>query len=52
MIPVYIGVQVVRAWQAQPLASEAVHNEIKRQLIDSGINSNLLTDEVVEDIKG
>lgn len=51
VLPVYSGVQVLHAWQAQPLASEAVHAEIKRQLLESGVGSDLLTDEVIEDIK-
>lgn len=52
IIPVYSGVQVLNAWQAQPIAAEAVHNEIRRQLTDAGVKLDLLTDEVIEDIKG
>lgn len=51
VVPVYSGVQVVRAWQAQPLAAEAVHEEIRRQLVDSGVSVELLTDETVEEVK-
>lgn len=51
VIPVYSGIQVLRAWQAQPLAAEAVHAEIKRQLLENGVSSDLLTDEVIEEIK-
>lgn len=51
VVPVYSGVQVLHAWQAQPLAAEAVHAEVKRQLIDGGISEDLLTDRVIEDIK-
>uniref|UniRef100_A0A7G3A951 Putative actin-related protein 10 n=1 Tax=Lutzomyia longipalpis TaxID=7200 RepID=A0A7G3A951_LUTLO len=51
VLPVYSGVQVLHAWQAQPLASEAVHAEIRRQLIDSGVAKALLTDDLIENIK-
>lgn len=51
VLPVFAGVQVLGAWQAQPIAGEAVHTEIRRQLIDIGVASELLSDEVVEDIK-
>lgn len=51
VIPVYSGVQVLNAWQAQPLAAEAVHDEIRRQLIESGVAEHQLTDETVEEIK-
>lgn len=52
IIPVYCGVQVLRAWQAQAIAAEAVHDEIKKQLVESGIDQELLTPEIIEDIKG
>ena len=52
ILPVYSGVQVLNAWEAQPLAAEAIHAEIRKQLIDSGTRPELLTDEVIEDIKG
>lgn len=52
VMPVFSGVQVVKAWQAQPLAAEAVHDEIKGKLIMDGIKEELLTEKVVEDIKG
>lgn len=51
VIPVYSGVQVIHAWQAQPLAAESVHAEIKRQLLENGVSSELLTDEIIEEIK-
>lgn len=51
VIPVYCGVQVLHSWQAQPLAAEAVHVEIKRQLLANGVNGDLLSDEVIEEIK-
>lgn len=52
IIPVYCGVQVLHAWQAQPIAAEAVHDDIKRQLMESGIEDELLNPEIIEDIKG
>lgn len=52
IVPVYSGVQVVHAYQAQPLAAEAVHAEIKRQLLEQKVTEEFLTDDVIEDIKG
>ncbi len=52
IIPVYCGVQVLHAWQAQAIAAEAVHDDIKKQLIESGIDQELLSPEIIEDIKG
>ncbi|XP_055716823.1 actin-related protein 10 [Phlebotomus papatasi] len=51
ILPVYSGVQVLHAWQAQPLASEAVHAEIRRQLLASGVKESLLTEDLIENIK-
>lgn len=51
VVPVYSGVQAVFAWEAQPLAAEAVHEYIKGELILNGVEEHLLTDYVVEDIK-
>ncbi|XP_065087663.1 actin-related protein 10 [Ochlerotatus camptorhynchus] len=51
VVPVYSGVQAVFAWEAQPLAAEAVHEQIKGELILNGVEEHLLTDYVVEDIK-
>ena len=51
IVPVYSGVQVLNAWEAQPLAAESVHDEIKGQLILNGIDEAKLTDYVIEDIK-
>lgn len=51
VVPIYSGVQIVHAWQAQPLAAEAIHKEIRRQLIENGISEELLTNETVEEIK-
>lgn len=51
VIPVYSGVQVLNTWQAQPLAGEAVHDEIKANLILNGVKEEILNDRVIEDIK-
>lgn len=51
VVPVYSGVQAVFAWEAQPLAAEAVHDHIKGELILNGVEEQLLTDYVIEDIK-
>ena len=32
VVPVFEGVPVLKAWQAQPMASEAVHGAIRDQL--------------------
>ncbi|XP_062560716.1 actin-related protein 10 [Armigeres subalbatus] len=51
VVPVYSGVQAVFAWEAQPLAAEAVNEHIKGELILNGVEEHLLTDYVIEDIK-
>lgn len=51
VIPVYSGVQVLSSWQAQPLGAEAVHNEIKTNLILNGVKEEILNERVIEDIK-
>lgn len=51
IIPIFSGVQILHAWQAQPLAAEAVHTEIRRQLLENGVQSDLLDDDVIEEIK-
>lgn len=51
VLPVYCGVQVLQAWQAQPLAADAIHQEIKTQLIANGVSADLLTPEIIEEIK-
>lgn len=51
VIPVYSGVQVLTSWQAQPLGSEAVHDEIKSNLILNGVKEEILSERVIEDIK-
>ncbi|XP_055625940.1 actin-related protein 10 [Toxorhynchites rutilus septentrionalis] len=51
VVPVYSGVQAVFAWEAQPLAAEAVHERIRTDLVANGVAKELLTDFIVEDIK-
>lgn len=51
VIPVFSGVQVLNAWQAQPLGAEAVHDEIKASLILNGVKEEILSERVIEDIK-
>lgn len=51
VIPVYSGVQILNSWQAQPLGAEAVHDEIKANLILNGVQEEILSDRVIEDIK-
>ncbi|XP_053683563.1 actin-related protein 10 [Sabethes cyaneus] len=51
VVPVYSGVQALFAWEAQPLAAEAVHERIKGDLILNGADDQLLTDYIIEDIK-
>lgn len=51
VVPVYSGVQAVFAWEAQPLAAESVHEQVKGELILNGVEEQLLSDYVIEDIK-
>uniref|UniRef100_A0A182QGC0 Actin-related protein 10 n=1 Tax=Anopheles farauti TaxID=69004 RepID=A0A182QGC0_9DIPT len=51
VVPVFCGVQALYAWEAQPLAAESVHAEIRRQLLECGVHEQLLTEATVEDIK-
>ncbi|XP_049544359.1 actin-related protein 10 [Anopheles darlingi] len=51
VVPVFSGVQALYAWEAQPLAAESVHAEIKRQLVETGVKEELLTESIIEDIK-
>lgn len=51
VIPVFSGVQVLSAWQAQPLGAEAIHEAIKANLILNGVKEEILTERVIEDIK-
>lgn len=47
----YNGVQILNSWEAQSLGGEAVHDEIKANLILNGVKEEILTEQVVEDIK-
>lgn len=51
VIPVFNGVQILKAWQAQPLGGESVHDEIKASLILNGVREEILSERVIEDIK-
>lgn len=51
VIPVFCGVQVLNSWQAQPLAAESVHDEIKSKLVLDGVREEILSEKIVEDIK-
>lgn len=51
IIPVYSGVQVLNCWEAQPLAAESVHDEIKANLILNGVKEEILNERIIEDIK-
>lgn len=51
VLPVYSGVVMLKAYEAQNLSAENIHNEIKSKLILDGIEEKLLTNDVVEDIK-
>ncbi|XP_030378756.1 actin-related protein 10 [Scaptodrosophila lebanonensis] len=51
VMPVFSGVQIMPAFMDQSYGGSAVHNEIKRQLVASGIKESLLTENVLEDIK-
>ncbi|XP_049938101.1 actin-related protein 10 isoform X1 [Schistocerca serialis cubense] len=51
VVPVYAGVPVLRAWQAQPIAGEAVERRIREQLAASEGSPCDLSSEQIEDIK-
>jgi len=40
LIPVYQGVPILKAWQALPLASKALHKAIKTDLVERGTAKN------------
>ena len=65
LVPVYEGVPILAAWQAQPLAGEAVQEAVKADLIHRGLvtssvvgdspgrvgdNPEMLTEDLVRDI--
>ncbi|EDV99984.1 actin-related protein 10 [Drosophila grimshawi] len=51
VMPVFSGVQIMSAFKDQSYGSSAVHDEIKRQLLATGVKESLLTPSVLEDIK-
>lgn len=51
VLPVYCGTQILKAFQAECCGAEIVHQEIKRQLTESGVPQHLLTQQTLEDIK-
>ncbi|XP_012264359.2 actin-related protein 10 [Athalia rosae] len=50
LIPVYEGVPVLKAWQALPLAGQAVHGFIKEELQDVLVDGDV-DEKILEDIK-
>lgn len=50
-LPIHCGTQILKAFQAEYCGAEAVHKEIKRQLMETGVSEGMLTDEILEDIK-
>ncbi|KAH8354229.1 hypothetical protein KR084_004074 [Drosophila pseudotakahashii] len=51
IMPVFSGVQIMAAFKDQSYGGRAIHAEIKRQLVESGVKEKLLTESVLEDIK-
>ncbi|XP_004520435.1 actin-related protein 10 [Ceratitis capitata] len=51
VMPVYSRVQIMQAFQDQAYGGRAIHAEIKRQLLEEGVNEKHLTDAILEDIK-
>jgi actin-related protein 10 len=65
LIPIYQNVPVLKAWQAQPLASKAIHKSLKEDIMTRGTASRGergnyekaseigidLSEEIIEDIK-
>ncbi|XP_032582533.1 actin-related protein 10 [Drosophila sechellia] len=51
VMPVFSGVQIMGAFKDQSYGGSAIHAEIKRQLVESGVKESLLTESVLEDIK-
>ncbi|XP_062141687.1 actin-related protein 10 [Drosophila sulfurigaster albostrigata] len=51
VMPVFSGVQIMSAFKDHSFGSRAVHAEIKRQLLATGVKEALLTEPVLEDIK-
>ncbi|XP_001355504.2 actin-related protein 10 [Drosophila pseudoobscura] len=51
IMPVFSGVQIMSAFKDQSYGGSAIHAEIKRQLLETGVKESLLTESVLEDIK-
>ncbi|XP_037808235.1 actin-related protein 10 [Lucilia sericata] len=51
VMPVFSGVQIMQAFQDQKYGGYALHEEIKRQLLQEGVKEEYLTESVLEDIK-
>lgn len=51
VMPVFSGVQIMKAFQDQKYGGKALHEEIKRLLVADGVKEELLTESVLEDIK-
>ncbi|XP_018784327.1 PREDICTED: actin-related protein 10 [Bactrocera latifrons] len=51
VMPVYSRVQILQAFQDQAFGGRAIHAEIKRQLLEAGVNGKHLTESILEDIK-
>lgn len=67
LIPIYEGVPILKAWQAQPLASKAVHQSLRELISHRGtvrtkgsdkerkiveVEGLQVSDDIIEDIKG
>ncbi|KAI8034725.1 actin-related protein 10 [Drosophila gunungcola] len=51
VMPVFCGVQIMAAFKDQSYGGRAIHAEIRRQLVETGVKESLLTESVLEDIK-
>uniref|UniRef100_A0A1B0ALV7 Actin-related protein 10 n=1 Tax=Glossina palpalis gambiensis TaxID=67801 RepID=A0A1B0ALV7_9MUSC len=51
VMPVFSGVQIMQAFQDQKYGGRDIHEVLKCLLLKEGIDSHLLTEEVLEDIK-
>jgi len=51
VMPVFSGVQIMSAFKDHNYGNSAIHEEIKRQLLETGVKESLLNEHVLEDIK-
>ncbi|CAH0560217.1 unnamed protein product [Brassicogethes aeneus] len=51
VIPICYGMPIVQAWQALPIGSEAIHNNLRSLLTSNNTNIQNVTEKVIEDIK-